>query len=625
MIGTASHCLAAPIVAVCLLILAPTVHADPLTDAKRALDQASRDLRNANDTVTQANTAFNQALASVSRYNQNLTNATAAFGRAENALSGAQNALNVAHGVLTQATNELSRARADFTNAQQKLTVAEGLMNALLDANLTLYDMQWSVSVEYNALTGSFTSWATFPDGLKVTSSALAEALHGGVPLPEIEPAEALGTALGFKLDKNCTFDTEVASIYQNAGAGASVYVSTRGLSELLSPEHAADASIKAVLSGGSTLEGALDEVARACLSEVNAVRAFLQQVAPTEADKLFGNVMQAIISGTKFESPTVSIHPFTAKMDYTVEVAGGAIALLKYLPNLQKDVDKLHATFSFPRAGFAVIVKSSPVPTRTALHSAIGTVHAIDPNVLRSALSEGSVQLLQVALTADADPMTVVSSAIETALKNLDLSTIPIDPAFPYCLDLKGTAVGTALDRLLKNLVIGKQGAATISRFNINFHSGQVSAVVDLRAKDSSSLRDALKLVEKVTTDIDDASLRAWKTATNDLEAVRQQVDVITNRVADASTVVNTRANAMIAAQNAANRAKLVRDRAQGLLNDAEAMENHRAQDLRNARKAVVQVQSRINSLQRLIRQLTPRIPPITIPRPHPFPRPHF
>ena len=190
------------------------------------------------------------------------------------------------------------------------------------------------------------------PDGLNLPSSAITAAFHGDIPLPEVNPVEMLGASLGFQVEGTCNFDDVTAKIYQEAGSNARVYVSTRALAEVLSPEHAADATTKAILSGGSTIKGTTDELARACLNELNGAYAFLQQAAAAEPQKILGNVMAAILTGKRVETASLEIKPFVAEMNYTVRAAGSS-DLLNYLPELQKKIDNLGMTFPFQAPRF--------------------------------------------------------------------------------------------------------------------------------------------------------------------------------------------------------------------------------------------------------------------------------
>jgi len=615
-----------PLVLTFCLLPGLKASANPLDDAKRALAQAQRDLSGAKGALARAVDGYNKAVAEVNRRQHELSQAVASLQAKERTLSSAHDVLVVAQNAFTRASNELGRLRTDLTAKQNAVAAAESLVNRLLAANIVLYDMKWSIFIEYNSMTGSFNTWAELPDGLKVTSSAITGAFHGDVPLPEIDPAEMLATAFGFQLDRQCTFDDEVAKVYRDAGSNASVFVSTRGLAELLSPEHAADATVKAVISGGSTIEGSLDEVATGCLNELNGAYAFLQQSASDQADKLLGNLMDAMVTGTKLDAPTVQIKPFVAQMNYTVKLTDGAQQLLKYIPGLQQKIDKVGLTYSFPRPGFAIVVKNHPVPTRNALRAKIGTIKSLSPQALKAALPSGSYQLLEPVLTSGSvDPTAVITASLESLFKSIDYTGMMVDPVYPYCLDLRGTPVQKELERLARTLKIGNQGEANLSRLSFNFHTGQVSIAIDLRAKDVTTLQAALKVVGKTVDDVSDDSVRTWKAAVADVEKVRQQIDTAVKHVSSASDVVAKRTGEMLAAQAAVNAATAARNGAKSLLDGAVNMENHRADDLRNARKAVAQAQSRIGDLEKLIERLSHVIPHIPIPRPHPFPHPHF
>jgi hypothetical protein len=613
-----------PLVLLLCLLPGLKASANPLDDARRGLAQAPRDLGGANAALSLALNGYNVAQHLVTQRKADLAQAIATLQNKERALGLAHDALVAAQRALAQASDKLGGLRADLAVKQSALAAAESSVTRLLDSNIVLYDMKWSIFIEYNSMAGSFNAWAELPDGLKVTSSAITAAFHGNVPLPEIEPAEMLATAFGFELDRQCTFDNVVANIYADAGSDAVVFTSTRGLSELLSPEHAADATVKAVISGGSTIEGSLDEVATGCLNELNSAYAFLQQSASSEADTLLGNLMDAMITGTKLDTPTVQIKPFVAQMNYTVKLTDGAQQLLKYIPALQQNPAPVGLTFSFPRPGFAIVVKSHPVPTRTALRAQIGTIKSLSPTALKAALPSASYQLLEPALTSGSvDPTALITASLETLFKNINYTSMTIDPVYPYCLDLRGTPVQTELERLAGLLKIGNQGEANLSRLSFNFHTGQVSIAIDLRAMDQTTLQKAITLAGKTVDDVSDDSVRTWKAAVAEVANARQQIDAEVKNVSSASDLVARRTGQMVAAHSAVTTAQSMLDRARGLWDDAVGAALHRADDLRNARKAVAQAQSRIGDLENLINRLSHVIPPIS--RPHPFPHLHF
>ena len=176
----------------------------------------------------------------------------------------------------------------------------------------------------------------------------------------------------------------------------------------------------------------------------------------------------------------------------------------------------------------------------------------------------------------------------------------------------------------MTRNLKIGNQGQAKVSRLSFNFHTGQVSVVLDMQGKDVTTLQAALKIVGKTIEEVSDDAVRTWKTAIVDVEKAREKVDDAVKTLNSESAVVAKRTSDLFNAQTAVNAATAARNRAKNLLDGAIVMENHRSDDLRNARKTLSDVQSRIGDLEKLI-QLSHLIPSIPIPRPHPFPHPHF
>ena len=611
-----------PLVITLCLLTGVQASANPLDEAKKTLNQAQRDLNHAKETLDRAVDHYKQAIAEVNRCRGELDKKVAAVSVTDGIFGSAHYSLAVAQEAAKRSSNELARVRMDLTMKHKAVATAESLVNRLLASDIVLYDLSWRVLIDYNALTRSFNAWAELPNGLKITSSAIANAFHGDIPLPEIDPAELLAAAFGFQLDRQCTFDDEVAKIYRNAGPDASVYVSSRGLAELCSPEHAEDEAVKAVISSGSTVEGALDEVSSGWLNELNAAYAFLRQSAPDQSDKLISNLMDAMVTGTALELPNIQIKPFKAEMKYTVRLTNGARKLAKFIPGLQKKIDNLGFTYSYIRPGFAIVVKNQTIPTRDALLSKIGTIKPISPKALKSALGE-SYQLLEPALMAGrVDPMAQITVSLERLLrKSIYNSDKREDPVYANCLDLRGTPVHKELERLASKLKIGRLGEANFSRLSYNFQTGQVSIVIDLRAKDVTNLGAALKVADKTVDDLSDNSVLVWKATLADIEKLRQHADSTVKTLASDSKVVERRMAEMLAAQEKITSALKDRDEAKKLVDAALSVEKQRDLDVRDAKKALAQAESHLKGLEKLIQQLSRYFPQSSlVTRPHPY-----
>src|SRR5262249_20857410 len=148
---------------------------------------------------------------------------------------------------------------------------------------LVLYDMKWSVFAEWNLRTSAFNTWGLMPKGIELTSAELYSVFQGKPTIPSWDRLELLNGCLGSKFERQCDFEMLAKKYDRDAAPTDRVYVSTRGLAELLAAGQFAGSRPRAVFSGGSTIEGSAVELASGCLRELNAVHAFLQDAAPDE------------------------------------------------------------------------------------------------------------------------------------------------------------------------------------------------------------------------------------------------------------------------------------------------------------------------------------------------------
>ncbi len=507
---------------------------------------------------------------------------------------------------LSRATSYVAGIR-DQLHAKQTAAVAlESAVKRLLNSTIVLYDFKWSVFIEYNSMTGSMFAWAEKPHGLKISSSAISAAFHGGVPQLDTNPALMLGAALGLQYESACTFDDEVKAIYRGAGPNTRVYVSTRGLSELLSWEQATDATLRGFVSGGSTIGGTIDELARACLNELNGAQAFLQQSAAGQPVGLAREIMDTLTTRKGLDTPALEIKPFVGRAKYTARVAGSS-QLLKYVPGLESKIDQVGMSFSLPRRGFAILVKDRQVPSANALLTRIGKMTPPSPQAIKDALRGENYRLLEPVLSGAAgDVSELIAPGLEKRFRDLDYSRIPGERRNPACLDLRRTPVGAEFERLSAKLRIGNQGEEALRRLSVNTHSGQVSIAVELRAREQTSLEQAINVAGRTVNDLSDFSVRSWKESLEGVKNLRQQIDLATTEVAAAAAAVGRETTNLLAARTAVNAARDEWSTAGELLSAANKSVSHCADELRIARDAESRAESRVANLKKLIGYLS-------------------
>ena len=323
------------LIAAFCLVPGPGASTTALDAARNALADAERAAVAARNSVSRGDIAFKNAVVAAQERQTEFNHAAQLLKEKEHLSADAHATLLGAQRSLSRATSQLAGLRDQLDAKQTAVGAFESSVKRLLNTTIVLYDFKWSVFIEFNSMTGSMFAWAEMPHGLKISSSALCTAFHGGVPQLDTNPVLMLGAALGLQYESSCTFDDEVRAIYRAAGPNTRVYVSTRGLSELLSWEHSADATARGFASGGSTIGGTIDELARACLNELNGARAFLEQSAAGQAHGLEREIMDTLLTRKELDTPSVQIKPFVGRVKYTARVAGIS-QLPKYLPGLE-------------------------------------------------------------------------------------------------------------------------------------------------------------------------------------------------------------------------------------------------------------------------------------------------
>jgi hypothetical protein len=590
------------LIAAFCLVPGPGASTNALDAAKNALAEAERVKVAAKNSVSHADVAFKNAVVAAQERQSELDRAAQLLKEKECVSAFAHATLLGAERSLARATSQLAGLR-DQLDAKQTAKVAlESSVKRLLNTTIVLYDFKWSVFIEFNSMTGSMFAWAEMPHGLKISSSAIYAAFRGGVPQLDSNPALMLGAALGLQYESSCTFDDEVRAIYRGAGPNTRVYVSTRGLAELLSWEHSADATLRGLRSGGSTIGGTIDELARACLNELSGAHAFVEQSAAGEADGLEREVMDTLITRKALDTPALEIKPFVGRVKYTARVAGRS-QLPKYLPGLEAKIDNPGMTFSVPRRGFAILVKDRQVASANELRASIGTMTARSPQAITATLRGENYRLLERALSGETgDVGERIAPALEKRFRDLDYARIPTDRKNPFCLDLRRTPVGAEFERLSASLRIGKQGEEVLRRLSFDTHTGQVSIAVELRAQEQTSLEQAIKVVGRTVDDLNDITVRTWKASIDGGKDLRQQIDRATTEVAAAAALVGRETTELLTAQNAVNSARDAWNTTSGLLCAANKSVSHCADELKIARDLESRALSRVMNLTKLI-----------------------
>jgi hypothetical protein len=510
-------------------------------NAKSALARAEGGLTKARDELQRAQRELDQATEAVAKNGKRLDIANKCIQVSKDEWGSQHKALIAAQNEFRRAADNVKRIRDQLDSKRVLEEELCHLRDGVLATEVLLYDMRWSLNIEFNAVTGSFNAWAEMPQGLELTSSAISAACSGGVPLPQFDLAGMLAASLGLRVERESTFDDLVARIHRGVSENTRVYVSSRGFSELFAPEHTVDGVWKAILSGGSTGAGSADEVANGCLRELNGVYAFLQETVPEEANELLKHIMPAILTHDHWETPTVELRAIKGEMKYTVK-QGELTRLAKYLPGLAKRNSNVGKTLSVPRNGFAVFVRPKVQAGATQdLRAKFGKFKANGPDVLKTALHGESYRLLELAIDHSVDVSSVVAPGLSKLFRGFDYSRATHDEKDASLLDLRQTSIGKEFESFAsKTLKIGKEGSARVSRLTIDAGTGQAAIVIDLRAKQSSTLREAIHVAKKSVEDVNDETVMRWKAAALSVERLHDEIPLATLELSHASSKIS-------------------------------------------------------------------------------------
>jgi hypothetical protein len=510
-------------------------------NAKSALVRAEREVIKARDELRRAQEELRQAALAVAKNEKRLDIASKCIQVSQDEWGSQYKALAAAQNDVKRAADDVRRTREQLDHDRAMEAGLKLIRDRVLATEIDLYDMRLSVFIEYNAMTRSFNAWAESPHGLKITSRAIAAAFSGGVPLPQFDLALMLGAALGNRVDRECTYDDEAAKVHSGISGSTLVYVSGRGLSELLAPERGVDGVWKNILSCGPTTPGSVDEVANGCLRELNGVHAFLQETVGDGADELLEKIVKTIVTHEQWETPTVQIKPVKFQMKYTVR-PGGTTRLIRYLPGLVKRDGDTGKTLSVPRFGFAVLVRSAAdAGSPKDLRGRLGKSKAVGPEVLKKVLQGELYRLLEPAIDDTVDLSSVIAPGMERLFRDFDYSHAKPDRKDLSLMDLRATSISKEFESFAaKYLKIGNSGTALVRRLTFNAQTGQAVIEIDLIAKQKSTLKDAISVAKRSVEDVNDDSVIRWKAAAAQVKKLHDQIPLATSELAQASSKIS-------------------------------------------------------------------------------------
>ena len=417
-----------------------------------------------------------------------------------------------------------------------------------------------------------------------------------------------LNACVGLSIERRCQFDLTAQRYYREAGPGDRVYVSTRGLGELLSREQFASRGINRVFSGGSTIEGSAIELANGCLRELNAVHAFLKDTAADEADHMLPEIAETIATGQAMKSPKVQIIPFQARVEYEVK-PGGESELLWYLPKLKSEDASRGLRASASRPGFAVVVKNCPSEERPGnkFDSRIGKAKPLSRGVLKRMLPGETSRLFELALADESDESARSTSNECKMFEQMDFTQVKISPEERAIVDLRATAVGAEIERRISSLKIGHLGEARVSRLSLNALTSQVALVADLRAREKIALGEALKLVGKTTEDLNGQVTQSWKAAGTEVTKLRSELSETTRKLAQAANAESRAVGVLDFAQRDLDAARRQQADASRSLGVAVQAKNEAQRQVEMSSGRVKDAERNVIDLAKLMNQLPP------------------
>jgi hypothetical protein len=144
------------------------------------------------------------------------------------------------------------------------------------------------------------------------------------------------------------------------------------------------------------------------------------------------------------------------------------------------------------------------------------------------------------------------------------------------------------------------------VSRLTIDSQTGQVVIVIDLRARQKSTLKDAIQVAKKSLEDVNDETVMKWKAATLQVKRLHDEIPLATLELSHASNKIGRLSEVLKIDQEHLSSVLAEQKAAQAALDEAD-----RARKLSQGRRdaaanAVERAEQNLKDLGKLITKLS-------------------
>lgn len=607
----------------------PTAHIrEQIQHAQQQLDGVEHQLADLANRITAQRNVVKAAQDALDRTRSSLNDANHRLSQAR--VGAAQMA-----GVMKSAKDQvqaLTKLRDDAKRGLDQAVAALGhLTEDLKSSKLVAYDITTDAVLSYNVVQGAFYARVNLPGGVSYDSEKLKDWIRHGQPsLPQGNPIEVIFGAFGVDMQQTSGYDSRRGSlIATNPGSGA--YFASRRFVDWMSPETAADYTIKIVSTGQLGAEDAIQQAQDMLLLEFQDVMAWAYLQGIDDIESMAAATLEALATKKGFEVDAVKIN-FRwdeVKYFYNPQISGMTEFPLKLLPGgpalltkVNQSLIKDRLTLTSPHEAFDIVWKS-PARDSKAIAAALldakpSALAAKFDGLLLGAIDKVTDTKLPKDVMKRLDGLVLqMGDPTPAGVANKLEQTFKIDPAWvkdaidtgKFFVDLKDRPIGAKLTDMLKPLAMGNEGSSKLQELELDLATGQVFCRFSLRHRHSwgdltqalAALNDwASKTGHTASVSLDGfmASLdfEAGRTIIDARDKSEQGVSSASAALADAGNRLQAEVNAIPGLQTQLDNANAAVSNATAFVHNLELQVSNESRGLTNA----------VNALNNLLGQQT-------------------
>jgi predicted nucleic acid-binding Zn-ribbon protein len=603
---------------------------DPTEPIRRKIQQAQQQLDGVQHQLADLSNRIVAQRNLVQRTQDAVNGLSSSLADANHRLSQARLGAAQAAGVLKAAEDEVrgltqlrDEAKKALDQANEELS---HLTDSLKSSKLLAYDLMTDAVLSYNVVHGAFYAKVDLPGGASYDSEKLKDWVRHGQPsLPQGNPIEVIFGAFGVDLQQTSGYASHRGSVIATHPT-ASIYFASRRFVDWMSPETAADYTIKIVSTGQLGAEDAIQQAQDMLLLEFQDVMAWAYLQGMEDLESMAAAALEALATRKGFEVDDVKLNLGweEVKYDYNPQLTGMTEFPLKLLPGGSAILSKTNQalihdrlTLTSPHAAFSV-VWSNPLRDHKAVAEALLSAKrselaakydalllgALD-KVTGANLPKDQMKRLDSLLLQTGDPTPAgVAGKLEETFK--------IDPAWikqaiddgKYFVDLKDKPIGTKLTAFLRPLAMGNEGSAMLQELEIDLATGRIFCRFSLRHKHSwGNLEQALAALNDWATQTGHTASVSLDTLIDDLDfdASRTLIDArkkSEKTVSTAATKLNDAATRLQAETNAIPGLRVQLNNANAAVSNTTAQVHNLEIQLGNESRALTNAINALNSL---------------------------